>query len=98
MTVLPDFRIEPQPDDTTCGPTCLQAIYRFHGDPVSLDRVIREVETLETAGTLAVLLALHALESGIRRHHLHLQPPRLRPFLVPPGGQDPSEKLRPSSR
>ncbi len=94
MTDLPDFRIEPQPDDTTCGPTCLQAIYRFHGDPVSLEQVVREVETLETAGTLAVLLALHALGRGygatIYTYNLHVFDPSW--FL--PDGPDPSDKLR----
>ena len=25
-----------QPDDSTCGPTCLHAVYRYHGDDVPL--------------------------------------------------------------
>lgn len=32
--------IQTQPDDTTCGPTCLHAVYRFYGDAVSLQDVI----------------------------------------------------------
>ena len=62
--VRPGFSILPQPDETTCGPTCLHAIYRHWGDHVSLDRVIREVPTLDGGGTLAVLLANHALARG----------------------------------
>jgi len=60
------LRILPQPDDTTCGPTCLQAVYEFWGDTLDLDQVIREVVPLETRGTLAVLLACHALRRGYR--------------------------------
>ncbi len=53
-----------QPDDTTCGPTCLHAVYRFHGLELPLERVIAEVPALDTAGTLAVFLAQHALRHG----------------------------------
>ena len=55
-----------QPDDASCGPACLQSVYRWFGDEVPLERVIAEVELLETGGTLAVLLALHALRRGYR--------------------------------
>jgi len=60
------FRISPQPDDTTCGPTCLHSIYRYYGDDIPLSRVIAEVPMLAEGGTLAVLLACHALERGYR--------------------------------
>lgn len=53
-----------QPDDTTCGPTCLHAVYRYFGEDVSLPQVIHEVHTLEEGGTLAVLLGNHALKRG----------------------------------
>jgi hypothetical protein len=56
--------IQPQPDDSTCGPTCLQALYRYYGDEQPLDRVIAECTGLEGGGTLAVLLAEHALRRG----------------------------------
>lgn len=55
-----------QPDDAACGPTCLHSVYRFHGDEIPLQRVISEVVPLETGGTLAVLLATHALRRGYR--------------------------------
>ncbi len=63
MAKLP-LRIDPQPDGTTCGPTCLQAVYRYHGDEVPLKRLIAEVPPLDDGGTLAVLLGCHALERG----------------------------------
>src|SRR5439155_17715908 len=43
----------PQPDDETCGVTCLHALYRFYGLEVDLTQLIKEVRTLETVGTLA---------------------------------------------
>ncbi len=56
--------ILPQPDDRTCGPTCLHAVYRYYGLDLELQDVIKDVRTLETGGTLAVLLANDALERG----------------------------------
>lgn len=60
------FDILPQPDDSTCGPTCLHAIYRYFGDEVPLDQVIREVPSLRGGGTLAVMLGNHALARGYK--------------------------------
>jgi hypothetical protein len=61
-----ELEIHGQPDDESCGATCLQAVYRWYGDEVALNDVISEVELLETGGTLAVLLAVHALRRGYR--------------------------------
>ncbi len=58
------LNIHPQPNDHTCGPTCLQAVYRYYGDDVPLERVIDETAPLESGGTLAVFLANHALKRG----------------------------------
>lgn len=58
--------ILPQPDDATCGPTCLHAVYRFWGDDLPIEQIIREVRSHESRGTLAVLLAQHALERGYK--------------------------------
>jgi hypothetical protein len=58
------LEILPQPDDTACGPTCLQAVYGFYGDSVPIEQVIAEVTPLPNRGTLAVLLGLHALQRG----------------------------------
>ncbi|NUM56631.1 MAG: hypothetical protein HUU46_23640 [Candidatus Hydrogenedentes bacterium] len=56
--------ILPQPDETTCGPTCLHAIYGFYDDRIKLPAVIKETTMLEEGGTLAAYLARHALERG----------------------------------
>ncbi len=56
--------ILPQPSLTTCGPTCLQAVYSFHGVSVPLQDVIAEVPALEGGGSLAVELGRHALGHG----------------------------------
>jgi hypothetical protein len=60
-----------QPDDVTCGPTCLHAVYRSFGDDVPIEQIIRELRPptatssqYPSRGTLAVLLAQHALERG----------------------------------
>lgn len=55
-----------QPDDLTCGPTCLQAVYNYFGDHVPLDELIPEVPQLLGGGTLAVNLANHALRRGYK--------------------------------
>ncbi len=59
-----ELDILPQPDDTTCGPTCLHAIYRYHGDVLPLEQIIGEVQRLEHGGTYAPYLARHALDRG----------------------------------
>jgi hypothetical protein len=58
------LEILPQPDLTTCGPTCLHAVYRFFGQDLPLSQVIAEVPKVEGGGTLAVILACHALARG----------------------------------
>ncbi len=60
------LQILPQPNDTTCGPTCLHAVYGYYGDGIPLHSVIREVPSLKTGGTLGVMLACHALRRGYR--------------------------------
>lgn len=53
-----------QPNDTTCGPTCLHAVYDYYGDVIELTELIEQVGQLEDGGTLAVLLGCHALSRG----------------------------------
>jgi hypothetical protein len=55
-----------QPDETTCGPTCLQAIYRYWDDDESLQDIIARTGRLEQGGTFAVFLACDALRKGYR--------------------------------
>ncbi len=64
MTRRLRLSILPQPDDTTCGPTCLQAVYFFHGDRARLADVIDGVRRLPEGGTLAPFLGAHALARG----------------------------------
>lgn len=55
----------PQPDETTCGPTCLHALYRYWGRDESLRQVIGRTRKLgEGGGTFAVFLACDALRHG----------------------------------
>jgi hypothetical protein len=74
-----ELTILPQPNDSTCGPTCLHAVYNYFGDQTSLDKIIREVTTLDSGGTLAVYLACHALQRGysasIFTYNLHFFDP-----------------------
>ena len=58
--------IQPQPDDVTCGPTCLHAVYRYFGDEIPLRRLIEEISQLREGGTLAAILGAHALRRGYR--------------------------------
>jgi len=51
-----------QPDDVTCGPTSLHAVYNYFGDKISLTKVISEITYLDEGGTLAVMLGIHALK------------------------------------
>lgn len=58
------LEIQRQPNDHTCGPTCLQAIYRYYNDHVELESIIRDVPSFDEGGTLAVMLGCHALKRG----------------------------------
>src|SRR5687767_8185806 len=62
------FDIQAQPDEVTCGPTCLQALYSYYNDPVPLKEVVQGVKKLKTGGTLAVMLGNHALKRGYKAH------------------------------
>ena len=61
-----NFDIKAQPDEVTCGPTCLHAMYQFYNDSISLKQVIQEVKQLKTGGTLAVMMGNHALQRGYK--------------------------------
>ena len=58
--------ILPQPDDATCGPTCLHAVYGYYGDRLPLEDVIAETPTLPGGGTLGAYLGCHALRRGYK--------------------------------
>ncbi len=56
--------VPPQPTEDTCGPTCLESIYRFYGNVVSLNQLRSEIQMLADGGTLSVNLGCHALSRG----------------------------------
>lgn len=58
------FSISPQPDEVTCGPSCLHAVYAHYDDAVEHEAVIEQVKQLPEGGTLAVMLARHAVKRG----------------------------------
>ena len=60
-----DVRMVPQPNDVTCGPTSLYAVYDFLGRPVDLTRLIQRIDILPDGGTLAVFLGIDALQRGL---------------------------------
>lgn len=88
------YQILAQPDETTCGPTCLQSVYRFYGDDLPLPQVIREVGSLQEGGTLAVFLGCHALQRGyeatIYTFNLHV----FDPSWFRPGGPPIATRLQ----
>jgi hypothetical protein len=55
-----------QPDDVTCGPTCLRKVYDFFGLEVPLDEVLCELDRNEDGGTMAVFLGISAIGRGFR--------------------------------
>jgi hypothetical protein len=93
QTHLP-FEILPQPDGITCGPTCLQSVYQYYGDPITLDTVVDETRSLEGGGTLAVFLACHALRRGYRATIYTYNLQVFDPTWFGPGPCDISERLR----
>ena len=92
-----ELTVQRQQDDTTCGPTCLEAIYRYYGRELNLEQIAAEVETLPGGGTMAVWLACHALQHGfdadIYTYNLHLFDPTW--FN---GGTDLRERLKEQTR
>ncbi|MCO8121853.1 hypothetical protein NHH03_08910 [Stieleria sp. TO1_6] len=64
MEHLLEFEIQTQPSDTSCGPTCLAAVYHYWNDPVSLPELIDDIGQLNAGGTLIVDLGCDALARG----------------------------------
>lgn len=58
------FWVERQPTPTSCGPTCLHAIYRWFGQDVPLDALIPAIPALNEGGTLAIHMGVDALARG----------------------------------
>lgn len=94
MEIVLDIDILSQPDDTTCGPTCLHAVYKYYNDHISLNEIIKEVKSLEEGGTLAVMLANHALERGYRATIYTYNLEVFDPTWFREGGGDMVERLK----
>ena len=88
------FEIRRQPDDVTCGPTCLHAVYRYWGDDVPPDDLIRDVKRLDEGGTLGVLLANHALRKGYKVTIFTWNLQVFDPTWFQPGGPPLVDRLR----
>ncbi len=88
------FEITHQPDEETCGPSCLHALYRYYGDAMPLERIIREVPSVEGGGTIAVLLANHALKRGYRATIYTYNLLVFDPTWFQPGATDIRDRLR----
>jgi hypothetical protein len=86
--------IYPQPDSTTCGPTCLHAVYRHFDDPITLHQVVSEVKQLEGGGTLAVYLGSHALTRGYKATIYTYNLRIFDPTWFHPGNRDMADKLK----
>ena len=73
------FQIERQPDQVTCGATCLHALYRYFGLETDLLHLVRVIPQLKTGGTHGVLLGQHALKHGfdveLITYNLHMFDP-----------------------
>lgn len=84
MKHIIELDIQAQPDDQTCGPSCLYSLYRHFGDTeLSLKQVIDQIEKLDHGGTLhRGARASPRTPPRLRRHHLQLPRPAPRPYLV----------------
>lgn len=87
-----------QPDNTTCGPTCLHAIYNYYGLDLGLDEVISDIRMLKDGGTLAVFLACAALQRGFKATIYTYNLQVFDPTWFGSGDIDLAEKLRAQAR
>lgn len=56
--------IQAQPTETSCGATCLAAVYDYWDAPLRLSVLIEEIGQLKEGGTLAAVLGSDALRRG----------------------------------
>ncbi len=65
-TPRPSLKISAQPTETSCGPTCLHAVYQHFGDEYGLEKLIADIPENPDGGTYSVILANHALKRGYK--------------------------------
>ncbi len=61
-----ELKINSQPDDESCGPTCLHAIYRHYGLDIPIEEVIQTIDRSPSGGTFCVSIGKHALQHGFQ--------------------------------
>lgn len=61
-----EFIINTQPDDESCGPTCLHSIYQYYGLDIPLQEVIQTIDRSPSGGTFSISIGKHALEHGFQ--------------------------------
>ncbi len=66
MNKILDINMLPQPNDITCGPTSLHAVYSFFRRDYTLQHIIDSVSSLKDGGTLAVYLGMDAIRRGFK--------------------------------
>ncbi|MCE9544431.1 MAG: C39 family peptidase [Planctomycetia bacterium] len=94
MEGLLKLDILPQPDNVTCGPTCLHAVYRYYNRDVPLDELIPSIPQLDEGGTLAVLLGCDALKRGFNATIYTADLQVFDPTWFGPHGHPLSQRLR----
>ena len=62
-----DVTMRRQPSETTCGPTCLHAVYDYYQDAIPLEQVIEESQTIDSGGTLPHFSAVMHCSAAIPR-------------------------------
>lgn len=92
------LQIRSQPDEMTCGPTCLHAVYHYYGLEMPLNRLIGEIPQLEDGGTLAVNLANHALVHGFEASIISYNLQIFDPTWFKECGTDFKQKLKEQAR
>lgn len=60
-----EFYLKIQPNETSCGPSCLYSIYKMLGAKVSFVKLLSKIQQFqEGGGTLSVVLGIDAIERG----------------------------------
>lgn len=61
-----EIKIATQPDDESCGPTCLHAVYQYYGLNISLNEIIQTIDRSPSGGTFCISIGKHALQHGFQ--------------------------------
>lgn len=93
ITLRLPVKMLPQPDETTCGPTCLHAVYNYWGADVPLPEVIARTHRMTHGGTFAIFLACDALRQGYQATIYTYNLTVFDPTWFAPGG-DIAERLQ----